>query len=141
MNKVKAFLQNRSFGGYLKLAANALWLATLIFYLAYSGAVGLIHPLVTLLICAGLIVSCLTTILDVPLISFLEPVLFTLAFAFYIDERVEMFAYMSSGIYGISGETTAIIQCVVAILILMLVCIVLSITSSFMNKQKEILKS
>lgn len=112
----KAF-QDRTVGFYLSLASAALLLIAAIFYLIYSVSVALFVPGIFAVMLLGALSGLLVVFTDIPYISLLPTLLAALAFGLYLDERIEMFVLMASGVYGMS-ETGAILECVVAILIL-----------------------
>lgn len=123
---------------WVSLAATALWVAATLFYLIYSLSVGLLRAPILIVMLLGAAAGVFATFGKAKFVCILSSVLFALAFGLFIDDRVEMFAYMSTGIYGISGETTAILECVIAILIIMAIALLASVVSSFgFNKKEE----
>ncbi len=128
--------QNKSLGFYLALTGSCVMLLATIVYLAYSLSVKLFVPaifvtmLASALLGAGVAFSGVSPLLIVP------TALSMASFGLYLNDRIEMFVLMASGVYGMS-ETGAILWLVVLILALQLLSFFLLLTACFFLLKKS----
>lgn len=128
--------QGKSRGFTLAALSAAFSLLAALVYLIYTLAVNLFVPsvfIVTLLGAAGFALVALTK-WDFALL--VPTILAGLGFGLHLYDRVEMFAYMATGIYGM-GEKGAILWVVLLIMALQLAAIVLGCISCFSWRTKE----
>lgn len=134
MKNFGSLFKDRGIGFWLAIAAGAVSLVTAIVYLVYAVSVGLFVPgIFVFLLLAAL--STAVAFFETPGLTLLPVVLNAVALGWHIFDRVEMFAYMATGVYGM-GETGAIFEVVVFIFVLMGIASVLSVLSNFMNYRK-----
>jgi len=137
--KIKSVLKDRSKGFYLGTAAAGLSLATAVVYLIYALSVQLFQPVVFVMMLLGALSFALVMLTDWAVAPLIPTVLYGLSFGLHLFDRVEMFAYMATGIYGM-GEKGAILSVVVVLLVMSLISAVLGCISCFMaiTKQEEL---
>lgn len=133
---MKELFKNRTIGFYLGLAAAGISLITALIYLVYTLVVGLFVGWIFVFMLLGTASMVLVIFKDFEFAPLLPTLFYGLAFAFHVFDRVEMFAYTLTGVYGL-GEKGGIIQIAILILALMLVSVVLSCISAFNNQKKE----
>ena len=132
---MKELLKNKTIGFYIGLAGGCIGLITTLLYLIYSVSVGHFNALVfvMLLLGSGSVVAVLLK--DFDFLPLVPAVFFSLAFGFYVNDRVIMFEEMINGIYGMS-ESGAILGVVVLILILAFVCVLSSVVATFTKRER-----
>lgn len=133
---MKRIFANRSLGFYLLLASGLCSLLAAFIYLIYTLNVGLYVSGIFILALAGGL-SCLLALTGWEFVSWVPLILESCAFAYHLYDRVEMFAYMATGVYGM-GETGAILPLVILILVVMLLAIFLAVVASFLPLKKTV---
>ena len=123
-------MPNRSVSGWIELAAGILALAAAIVYAVYSLQVQLFRGYICAVMALAVLPSVGTLLTGRGIFSLGTAALSALSFGLYLEERVPMFAYMATGVYGMT-ETGAILPLVVLILALSLLSAVLACGSSF----------
>lgn len=135
MKNVNLF-EGKSRTWYLSLIGSALSLIAAIIYLIYALSVNLFYaPAFVFMLLGGLSFAA-TASGKLDFAALLSSVLCALGFGIHLFDRVEMFAYMASGIYGM-GEKGAILWVVVLILALSLLATILNLVASFGWQRKR----
>lgn len=130
---MKRFFKGRGLGFYLMALAGLVAFLAALIYLIYSLKVSLFAWGIFLLLLAGFLTSVMALWLPYRFVPLFAPVFLALAFGEYLNNRATMFAYMATGVYGISGESGAIVQWVVAILVLNFLALLVSLVANFLN--------
>lgn len=134
---VKAAFTDRSKGFYIGLVSAALLFVSAIVYLCYGLSVRLFVPGIFIVMLIGALTELLVIFTELPFMQLVPTLFGMLAFGLYLDERLEMFVLMWSGVYGMS-ETGAILWVVILILAIALVSSVLGIVSCFMLPRRTL---
>ena len=135
MNFIKEAFKDRTIGFYMGVAAGAIAFITAIIYLIYSLSVGLFVAWIFVFLLAGALSTAVVIFARLEFAPLIPVLFYSLAFGFYLFDRMEMFAYMATGIYGM-GESGAILGVVLLILGLTFVSIGLSCFSCFRKTEK-----
>lgn len=132
---MKDLLKNKTIGFYVGMAGGCLGAVTTITYLIYSLSVRHFNALVFVMLLCGVIGTVLVLLKDFDFLPLVPALFFSLAFGFYVNDRVIMFEEMINGIYGMS-ESGAILGVVVLLLILAFICVVASVIAAFTKREK-----
>ena len=128
--------QGKSRGFTLAALSAAFSLLAALVYLIYTLAVNLFVPSVFVVTLLGTVGFALVALTKWDFALLVPTILAGLGFGLHLYDRVEMFAYMATGIYGM-GERGAILWVVLLIMALQLAAIVLGCISCFSWRTKE----
>lgn len=96
-------------------------------------------PIVFVMLLLGVAGSVFAAFSDLKFAPILPVLFYSLAFGFYVSDRIIMFEEMINKIYGMN-ERGAILPIVIVIFVLCLVSIVAGIIASFNDRKKELPK-
>ena len=133
---MERIFKDRTLLFWIGLGGGALGLITVIFYLIYSISALMFAPWVLIALILGVAASAFAVLTDFKFASIIPALFYALGLGIFIGDRVEMFAMMGSGVYGIMQEN-AILEVVVVLLVLMAITMICAIVSNF-GKQREI---
>ena len=132
---MKKLLASHNVGHKIGLLGGAIGLITAIVYTVYSTSVGHFDPVVLGLMVLGVCGSAFAALSDKKSAPLVPAILFSLSFGMYINDRVIMFEEMINKIYGMN-ERGAILEVVLAILVLQFVSILLCMIACFTSDRK-----
>ena len=132
---MKKLLASHNVGYKIGLLGGAIGLITAIVYTVYSTSVGHFDPVVLGLMVLGVCGSAFAALSDKKSAPLVPDILFSLSFGMYINDRVIMFEEMINKIYGMN-ERGAILEVVLAILVLQFVSILLCMIACFTSDRK-----
>lgn len=131
-----SFFKDKGVGFYVTFAAAALGLVNAVIYAAYAASVQHFSVLVFVLLLAAAFSCALPLLTSFDFAPIVPGVLFSAAFAVYLEDRVIMFEEMINGIYGMS-ERGAILGVVLLILGIALACVACSIAAAFAGRTRH----
>ena len=135
-----SILKNKTLGFRIGFFGAVLALVNALIYLVYTQSVRLFVPQIFLVMLAGPVVYFILLLLGekmkwVRYCSFIPVVLYGLGLALHIADRVEMFAYMATNVYGM-GEKGAILGIVILILAFSVISVIAGCVSCFAQEEK-----
>lgn len=115
----------------LNCAASVLALVLAVMYIAYSTSNDTFVPAVFVLLLIGVAGSIASMFFETPMLPLVPCACWSLAFAFFLTDRLMMFGDYLNGLPGLSGGGN-IIELVFVILIGIALCVIMEIVSCFM---------
>lgn len=135
------FFQRKSIGEFVSMAAAALAVIALVYYLAYAGSMGKINlaivTFIVLTVLCNLLYSCVDVQLpaDIGVLEIAASVFTTLSIAYFFLDSWSNLADLLNGIQIFSGGKGSLTS-IIAILVLLFIVELANIVSCFMKKNK-----
>ena len=122
--------KNRDLNFYVNAVSCALALITAIVYSIYSPTNKTFLLPVTLFLLLGVVASAVLIFKDIFMLPLVPTLFWSLAFSFFLQDRLMMFGDYANGLPGLSGGGN-IIELVIAIMVAMVLCIAAQIFTCF----------
>lgn len=132
---MKELLGKMTVAARLGIVGGVVGVINAILYTVYAVAVGHFAPIVLCMMLFGIAGSIFAIFSDFKFAPIVPTVFYSLAFGFYISDRIIMFEEMINKIYGMD-ERGAILPVVITIFALLFISIITSIVASYNEKMK-----
>lgn len=132
---MKISFKNKTIGFWLGFAAAALGFLALIFFAAYGAVAQAFSVPVFIVVLIGVACGVVTVFFDFSFLSVIMAAMFGLAFGLYLKVKVPLYALYFTNTWAMSGGNESI-GAITALLIILFVCVLLSVVSSFIRGTK-----